>query len=163
MIQHIEVLHGPASALYGSSAIGGVVAVRTPDPADVAGGGSAGGDVLGTWRGADDSMHGQAMAAFAGDSMGFLAGFSRSDGEQPDSAAAPDAFDSRDYNRETALLKFVADNRLGHTFRANFVRQRGRVLSSLSSMLGAGRYRSTTCVVSSTRMPRSPGISRTAW
>ena len=28
LIQNIEVLHGPASALYGSSAIGGVVAVQ---------------------------------------------------------------------------------------------------------------------------------------
>ncbi|MGB5578449.1 MAG: TonB-dependent receptor plug domain-containing protein, partial [Woeseiaceae bacterium] len=34
LVQSIEVLHGPASALYGSSAIGGVVAVRTPDPGD---------------------------------------------------------------------------------------------------------------------------------
>ena len=32
LIENIEVLHGPASALYGSSAIGGVVAVKTPDP-----------------------------------------------------------------------------------------------------------------------------------
>ena len=36
LIQNIEVLHGPASALYGSAAIGGVVAVRTPDPGDLA-------------------------------------------------------------------------------------------------------------------------------
>ena len=35
LIQNIEVLHGPASALYGSAAIGGVVAVRTPDPIDL--------------------------------------------------------------------------------------------------------------------------------
>lgn len=146
LIQHIEVLHGPASALYGSSAIGGVVAVRTPDPADVAGSGGPGGDVLGTWRGADDSMHGQAMAAVAGESMGFLAGFSWRNGEQIDSAAALDALDSRNYDRETALLKFVVDNRFGHTFRANVVRQEGQVLSSLNSMLGAGRYRSTTAL-----------------
>jgi hemoglobin/transferrin/lactoferrin receptor protein len=146
LIQHIEVLHGPASALYGSSAIGGVVAVRTPDPTDVAGSGGLGGEVLGTWRGADDSMHGQAMAAVAGESIGFLGGFSWREGEQVGSAAAPDALDSRDYQRETALLKFVADNRFGHTFRANVVRQEGRVSSSLNSMLGTGRYRSTTAL-----------------
>ena len=52
LIQGIEVLHGPASALYGSSAIGGVVSVRTPDPADISRG-RIGGDVLGTWRGAE--------------------------------------------------------------------------------------------------------------
>ena len=37
LIQNVEVLHGPASALYGSSAIGGVVAVTTPDSFDLAG------------------------------------------------------------------------------------------------------------------------------
>ena len=33
-VQRIEVLHGPASALYGSSALGGVVSMWTPDPGD---------------------------------------------------------------------------------------------------------------------------------
>ena len=33
LIQRIEVLHGPASALYGSSALGGVVSMTTPEPA----------------------------------------------------------------------------------------------------------------------------------
>lgn len=146
LIQNIEVLHGPASALYGSAAIGGVVAVRTPDPADIVRGGGIGGDVLGTWRGADDSLHGQGIAALAGESVGFLAGFSRRDGEQVESAAAPDGLDTRDYERETALLKLVADNRLGHTFRASVIRQEGRALSDLNSMLGAGRYRSTTAL-----------------
>ena len=63
LIQDIEVLHGPASALYGSSAIGGVVAVRTPDPSDIARRGEFGGEFLGTWRGTDNSAHGQAIVA----------------------------------------------------------------------------------------------------
>ena len=146
LIQGIEVLHGPASALYGSAAIGGVVAVRTPDPADLVRGAGIGGDVLGTWRGADDSLHGQAMAALAGESAGLLVGYSRRDGEHVDSAAAPDSLDSRNYERETALVKFVADNRFGHTFRASVLRQQGRTLSELNSMLGAGRFRSTTAL-----------------
>jgi hypothetical protein len=48
LIERIEVLHGPASALYGSSAIGGVVAVRTPDPVDIIGHESSGGDLQAT-------------------------------------------------------------------------------------------------------------------
>jgi len=146
MIQDIEVLHGPASALYGSAAIGGVVAVRTPDPVDIAGRGGIGGDVLATWRGADNSMHGQAMMALAGSSTGFMAGYSWRDGEETDSAAAPDNLDTRDYNRETLLLKFVADNRWGQTFRASIIRQDARTLSSQKSLLGTGRYRSTTAL-----------------
>ena len=146
MIQDIEVLHGPASALYGSSAIGGVVAVRTPDPVDIAGRGGVGGDVLATWRGADNSAHGQAMMAVTSNSMGFMAGYSWRDGEETDSAAAPDDLDTRDYNRETVLLKFVADNRWGQTFRASIIHQDAHTLSSQKSMLGSGRYRSTTAL-----------------
>lgn len=146
MIQNIEVLHGPASALYGSAAIGGVVAVRTPDPSDIVRRGTFGGEFLGTWRGTDNSTHGQFMAAMAGESVGLLAGYSTRDGEQIDSAAAPGQVDTRDYSRETALLKFVADNRFGHTLRASLVWQEGHTLSDLNSMLGAGRFRSTTAL-----------------
>ena len=80
LIQSIEVLHGPASALYGSSAIGGVVAVRTPDPDDIIRRGEIGGDFLGTWRGTDNSAHGQAMMALGDNSLGVMAGYSWRDG-----------------------------------------------------------------------------------
>ena len=146
MIQNIEVLHGPASALYGSSAIGGVVAVRTPDPKDIAGRSGVGGDVLATWRGADNSMHGQAMMALGNSSTGFMAGYSWRDGQETESAAAPDDLDTRDYNRETVLLKFVTDNRWGQTFRASFIHQDAQTSSSMNSVLGTGRYRSTTAL-----------------
>ena len=146
MVQNIEVLHGPASALYGSSAIGGVVAVRTPDPVDIAGQGGIGGDVLATWRGADNSMHGQAMMALGNGSTGFMAGYSWRNGEETESAAAPDDLDTRDYNRETVLLKFVSDNRWGQTFRASIIHQDAHTLSSQKSVLGTGRYRSTTAL-----------------
>jgi hemoglobin/transferrin/lactoferrin receptor protein len=146
LVQDIEVLHGPASALYGSSAIGGVVAVRSPDPSDIAQGGAFGGEFLGTWRGVDNSAHGQAMAALGDDSLGLLAGYSRRDGQQTDSAAAPDTLDTRDYTRETMLLKFIADNHFGHTFRASYMRQDAHILSDLKSLLGSGRYRSTTAL-----------------
>lgn len=146
LIQNIEVLHGPASALYGSAAIGGVVAVRTPDPDDIIGRGEIGGDFLGTWRGTDNSTHGQAMMALGDNSLGVMAGYSWRDGEETDSAAAPDSQDTRDYNRKTAMLKFIADNRLGHSFRASVVRQESHTLSAMNSLLGAGRYRSTTAL-----------------
>jgi hemoglobin/transferrin/lactoferrin receptor protein len=146
LIQNIEVLHGPASALYGSSAIGGVVAVRTPDPADIIRSGKGGGDVLATWRGADSSNHGQAMFAVGDASLGVLAGFSWRDGEEVESAAGEQGVDTRDYKRQTALLKLVADDRWGRTWRASLVHQNANTTSDLNSMLGAGRYRSTTAL-----------------
>jgi hemoglobin/transferrin/lactoferrin receptor protein len=146
LVQNVEVLHGPASALYGSSAIGGVVAIRTPDPSDLTTGEKFGGDFLGTWRGADSSKHGQAMFSFGDNSLGVLAGLSWRDGGELESAAAPAGVDTRDYDRQTALLKLVADNRWGHTFRASFIHQESNTQSSLNSMLGAGRYTSTTAL-----------------
>jgi len=146
LIQNIEVLHGPASALYGSSAIGGVVAVRTPDPSDLAGVRGNGGDVLATWRGADQSVHGQAMLALGDRSLGLTMGASWRDGSETDSAAAGDSLDTRDYDRRTALLKLVADDRLGNTWRASLIHQEAHTLSELNSVLGQGRYRSTTAL-----------------
>ncbi|MBT8103316.1 MAG: TonB-dependent hemoglobin/transferrin/lactoferrin family receptor [Gammaproteobacteria bacterium] len=146
LVQTIEVLHGPASALYGSSAIGGVVAVHTPDPGDLVTDEGMGGDFLGTWRDADQSRHAQAMFALGDRSLGLMAGFSWRDGEQLDSAAATDGVDKRDNERETALVKFVADDPWGRTWRASVIHQDSHTLSDLNSVLGAGRYRSTTAL-----------------
>ncbi len=144
LVQTIEVLHGPASALYGSSAIGGVVAVRTPDPSELAG--ARGGEFLGTWRGADSSTHGQAMLALGDDALGFLAGVSWRSGNELESAAGPKDVDTRNYDRQTVLLKFVADDPVGRTWRASVIHQDSETTSDLNSMLGAGRYRSTTAL-----------------
>ena len=146
LIENIEVLHGPASALYGSSAIGGVVAVRTPDPVDLLSTDNTGGDFLATWRGADDSVHGKAMAAFGSRSLGLVAGLSWRDGSETESAAAQNSLDTRDYERRTALLKLVFDDRSGNTWRASLVSQDAATESSLNSMLGQGRFRSTTAL-----------------
>jgi len=146
LIQTIEVLHGPASALYGSSAIGGVVSVRTPDPGDLVTDNGIGGDFLGTWHDADHSKHGQAMFAMGDRSLGLMAGFSWRDGKQLDSAAGPDGVDTKDYDRQTALIKLVADDRWGQTWRASVIHQDSHTLSDLNSMLGTGRYRSTTAL-----------------
>ena len=146
LIEKIEVLHGPASALYGSSAIGGVVAVKTPDPVNLKGTRNSGGDLLATWRGADQSMQSQAMFAFGNPSLGVTAGVSWRSGHEVDSAAASDSLDTRDSDRRTALIKLVADDRRGNTWRVGLIHQDSHTLSELTSMLGAGRYRSTTAL-----------------
>jgi hemoglobin/transferrin/lactoferrin receptor protein len=144
LIEQVEVLHGPASALYGSAAIGGVVAVRTPDPVDISGTRGHGGDVLATWRDADGSRHGTAMLAVGDASRGFLAGASWREGEQTDSAALAQEIDLKDYERKSALLKMVADDPSGHTWRVGFIHQQAAGRTDLHSMLGSGRFRSTT-------------------
>ncbi len=146
LIQRIEVLHGPASALYGSAAIGGVVAVSTPDPADLIDRDSFGGDALITWRDADQSTHGTGMLAMGTPSRGLLIGASIRAGQELGSAAIDESVDLRDYQRRTALLKFVADDRYDRTWRLGIIHQDSKVLSDLNSMLGSGRYRSTSAL-----------------
>jgi hemoglobin/transferrin/lactoferrin receptor protein len=146
LIERIEVLHGPASAIYGSSAIGGVVAIRTPDPADLVGRGSGGGDLLATWRGADQSSHASGMFAIGDAERGLLLGGSLRSGHELESAAAPDSLDLRDYERRSALVKYVANDRYGRTWRIGLIHQDSEISSDLNSMLGSGRYRSTTAL-----------------
>ena len=147
LIERIEVLHGPASALYGSSAIGGVVAVRTPDPADLIRDGRHGGDVTLNWRGADESAHGTGLVAFGDASLGVLLGGSLRSGHEINSAAVEQSLDLRDYERESAILKFVANNTSGQTWRVGLLHQASEVSSDLNSMLGTGRYRSTSALL----------------
>ena len=75
-VDRLEVLHGPASALYGSAAIGGVVAMQTADPGVVAGRAGQGGRLVGSWRDDNASWHATAMHAFAGESVALLGGVS---------------------------------------------------------------------------------------
>ena len=145
-IQQVEVLHGPASALYGSSAIGGVLAMRTPTPSDVAGIDRQGGALSGNWSGVDASLNGTALYAIEDDSLGMLLGVGARNGEQVDAAAAPDSLDNRDYERRSALFKLVKDDATGNTWTLGYYHQASDVTSSLGSMLGSGRFRSTTAL-----------------
>jgi len=145
-VQRAEVLHGPASALYGSAAIGGVVALRTPDPSDLAGASRFGGNLVTTWREEDASLHGTALQAMNGDGVGLLAGVSLRDGREADAAGVATNLDTRDYRRGSAMLKLRADDAGGRSWGLAWYGQHSRVESDLNSMLGSGRFRSTTAL-----------------
>lgn len=145
-VHRAELLHGPASTLYGSDAIGGVLAISTPDPADIAGPDGAGSRVLTTWRGADSSWNGTAMAAAGNASRGLLAAIGVRDGELAESAALPEPLDARDFRRRTALLKFTSAGTRGRTLSGGILHQESTVLTDLRSMLGMGRFAATTAL-----------------
>jgi len=147
LIQDIEVLHGPASALYGSSAIGGVVALRTPDPHHMAGTNGLGGDIAVAWHQADQSLHRRAELSVGGRSVGLIVGASRQEGEQMQSAALDAALDTREQKRRTDLAKLRFDDDQGNTLRASMIHQQSDVESELGSELGMGRYQSTTALI----------------
>lgn len=145
-VERAEILHGPASALYGSSAIGGVVALRTPEPAELTGQKAGGGRLDTTWRDADSSAHATLLQGFRFGKSAVLAGISLRDGREPEPAASAERLDRRKYERLTGILKYRRDDVLGHTLGLAWYTQELAVESSLESMLGSGRFRSTTAL-----------------
>ena len=142
-IDQVEVLHGPASALYGSSAIGGVVAMQTvgmPPPR------TQNGWVASNWRGSDSSFQATAVHGVSGNRLSVLAGLSGSNGGQPDASAADDEIDSRDLEGRSGLLKLALDDPLGNRLQASLYTRNTKVRSELQSMLGTGRFRSNTAL-----------------
>jgi len=146
LIDTVEVLRGPASALYGSAAIGGVVSMRTPDPHTLTGGRGQGGTAFANYRDDNTSIHATGMQAFTGDSVAMLVGGSYQQGEASDAAAVEQNLDQRDADGVSGLLKGVVDDALGNSWRAGIYHQRSNVKSALRSMLGSGRFRSTTAL-----------------
>ena len=130
-VEHIEVLHGPASALYGSSAIGGVVAMQTVDPVLRTGRPGQAGRFAGSWRGDDSSVQATALQGIAGDGYSVAAGIYGHAGEQADAAAVEENIDLRDFESHAGLLKIAVDDPLGNTLQANLHVRDGSVRSEL--------------------------------
>ncbi len=144
MLGRIEVLRGPASALYGSSAIGGVVAMRTLEPRDFASRESTSGRVGALYRGLDASSNLQAGIALHGQTVSLIAAGSYRDGSEADSAALATSVDRQAYTRDAALLKLVGNTGTGGEWRITALKQAYDVRSDIQSVLGSGRFRSTT-------------------
>ncbi|MCX8017729.1 MAG: TonB-dependent receptor plug domain-containing protein, partial [Rhodocyclaceae bacterium] len=79
-LKRVEVLRGPASSLYGSDAIGGVVGFVTLDPADLLGEKSRVFRYRGAYTGANDGQTHTVMGALRHEAMELLLGYSQGRG-----------------------------------------------------------------------------------
>ncbi|HSN52173.1 MAG TPA: TonB-dependent receptor [Woeseiaceae bacterium] len=145
-VDQVEVLHGPASAVYGSSAIGGVVTLKTVDPRGLTLSRNHAGKLYSSGRDDNASLSATAMHAVASDSFAVLAGVSASAGHEFESAAADTQLDQREFASRSALLKLVADDARGNSWQATVYHRDGEVQSDARSLLGSGRFRSTTAL-----------------
>ncbi|MCW1923485.1 TonB-dependent hemoglobin/transferrin/lactoferrin family receptor [Luteolibacter arcticus] len=111
----VEVLKGGASALYGSDALGGVVAFSTPDPASMLTGRNAGGLLRTQYFSANESIAGQVGGAVRkGDTSVMLLYAGRHGEETANNGVEPP--NPADFTSNSALLK--AEHVLGdHVFR----------------------------------------------
>lgn len=144
IIGSVEVLRGPASALYGSSALGGVVAMHTLDPDQYEGAGAMSGRASLLYRGLDDSRNTEASVVLKGDWVSLLLAGGYRTGSERQSAALDVAEDRQDYRRDAGLAKLVGENRFGHDWQLSVIRQTRDTTSDLNSFLGTGRFASTT-------------------
>jgi hemoglobin/transferrin/lactoferrin receptor protein len=155
-IRRIEVLRGPASSLYGSKAIGGVVAVSTFDPEDLAGGpGSPGALLRGGYSGDWDSAGASAIGAWQGDSAGLLLGGSYRRGNELDRSADPPNPDRLDRERAAMLAKLTLAHGSAGRLRLTLDGDRDEATSELNSVIGHGRFANTTELSGDDRVTRS--------
>lgn len=146
LIGQIEVLRGPASALYGSSALGGVVAMRTLSPADYDRAGAMAGRASLLYRGMDDSRNTEASLVLRGEWAALVVAGGFREGSERQSAALAASQDRQDYRRDAALVKLVGENRLNHDWQLSVIRQTRDTQTDVTSVLGTGRFASTTAL-----------------
>ncbi|MCX7557206.1 TonB-dependent hemoglobin/transferrin/lactoferrin family receptor [Xanthomonadaceae bacterium JHOS43] len=149
-VERIEILRGPASTLYGSDALAGVVAFRTRDPADLLAQRSDARH-LGLrfgWDGMDDSF--LRAASWAGESGSGrwqgMAVIGQRRGHEVGNRAWRDMDDPNpiDYRRGNALTKFVHDAGSAGRYALTFESNRNERQTEVNSLrFGSGRYATT--------------------
>ena len=148
-IERVEIQRGPASTLYGSDALAGVVAFRTLDPEDLLA--RTGGEHYFGLRagidGLDDShLLGASWAGELAPGWQAMALAARRSGSESGNRAwrEEDAPNPADFTRESVLAKLVHDAGAGGRYTLAFDGARESRETAVNSMrFGAGRYATT--------------------
>lgn len=151
IVQRVEILRGPASTLYGSDALAGVVAYRTRDPRDLLAADGEVGDARllprATWSNRDDSVGAStafAMQGFDGRLQALLFA-SRRDGHETANRSDAHPANPLDYRRDGALLKLAWDGGRAGRWTATVDHGDGRAQTDVRSLrFGPGRFSTTT-------------------
>ena len=154
-LRRVEFLRGPASSLYGSDAIGGVMAMTTLAPADLLAGSSSGRG-LRTQAGYGSADASWNVAALGAGELGagrWLLGYSRREGHEADTAADVEP-DPRDYTSDSVLFKYELPDLAGGPL--TFAYEGGQVeqQTSVNAFLGVGRFAATTALEGDDRLQR---------
>ena len=138
-VERIEVIRGPASALYGSGALGGVLSIKTRDPVDLVRPGETWG---GQVRAAYSSAYGEWMISprlfgRSGTGTGWMLSYTgrRNDGEV-DLAGAPATLRQAEEDIDALAARLTAPVSSDGLLRLSFdlYRQRGSSSANLASI-----------------------------
>jgi len=143
-VERVEVLRGPASSLYGSDAIGGVVAMTTLTPRSLLGDGRGAARVQTGFASEDEGWHAAMIGASVLGPAEALFGYVRREGSEADTAANVTP-DPRDYVSDSVLGRLVFGAAPGGPL--TFTAEGGRISqdTAVNAFLGQpGRFVNTT-------------------
>ncbi|HET7204569.1 MAG TPA: TonB-dependent hemoglobin/transferrin/lactoferrin family receptor [Steroidobacteraceae bacterium] len=154
-VERVEFLRGPASSLYGSEAIGGIVAMRTLAPRHLL---SQGREALGLrteagYDSQDEGWHAAALLAGQAGPGDWLLGYVRREGHEVDTAADVEP-DPREYTSDAVLAKYVLSDVAGGPLTLAFEGGRLEQQTAVDAFLGVGRFVNTTLLEGDDRMQR---------
>ncbi len=155
-VERVEFLRGPASSLYGSEAIGGVVAMTTLAPRHLLPAGRRDATGLRTEAGYDSQDEGWHAAALIAGRAGpgdWLLGYVRREGHEGDTAADVEP-DPREYTSDALLAKYVLPDVAGGPLTLAFEGGRLEQQTEVDAFLGVGRFANTTLLEGDDRMQR---------
>jgi hemoglobin/transferrin/lactoferrin receptor protein len=125
-VKRVEILRGPASSLYGSDALGGVVSFITKDPKDYLGKSTRPwyASIKSGWAQADRSWNNTLTLAGAGDTVGGMLVYTRRDGHELETKGTDDSIspnrtvaNPQDARTDNFLAKVIATPSANNVFR----------------------------------------------
>lgn len=125
LLKSVEILRGPASALYGSDGLAGAVSFTTRDPDDfLAEGGGFAGRLRAAYAGADSSWTGSALGATGADALSALLAYSYRQGHEQENMGENTSLNStrtapnpQDYDSNSVLGKLLFAPSQANRFR----------------------------------------------
>lgn len=135
LIKRVEILRGPASALYGSDGLAGVVSFVTADPQDfLKNDANIAGLARGAYDSADNSWTGTGVVAGKTGGLSAMVAYTHRQGHELKNMGDNDAPNStrtrpnpQDTRSDSVLAKLVYDVGGGHLLRATYERMNDRV------------------------------------
>jgi hemoglobin/transferrin/lactoferrin receptor protein len=168
-VERVEVLRGPASSLYGSDAIGGVVAMTTVRPQSLLGSdASTAVRVQSGYATVDEGRHAALIGAARLGAAEVLLGYVRREGDEADTAANVTP-NPRDYTADSLLGRVVLPDAMGGP--VTLTAEGGRIQqdTAVDALLGTPpRFVNTTVLLGDDRAERfrvdvGQQLDRTAW
>lgn len=146
-VKRVEILRGPASTLYGSDAIGGIVAYSTWNPSDLAKERNQPAfRITSGFFDKDETWANLLQTAIQGERIGAFAAIRHRRGSQPDNFAAQGLDDVVDYEQVGGFGKLTWESSTGNTLALILDAQDTQRDTEIRSILGTGRFRSTSAL-----------------